>query len=450
MIKRLKLIFEDKTIWVILGGSVLFSFALSLLVISIDTRTIPLLYFFPDGMLTSVNLSKEILKLLAGSLFSVATFTFATMLTVISLYSSNFSPRAVENFLLNRTSMETLGTFMGGFIYCLSSLFFMRSSENEHLVLSATVALLYAFACVILFTKFVYNVSNFVQLEKLVNKLYLEAVKVFDNKIAVFQDSPKCDHLPNFSFLQQYTLRAENSAYIEYIDFKQLVQLCEEHQGVLVLYIRIGDFVSERQPIGIFYTNRKVAEDEQLQNRVNRTFTYETEQSAMFDPNFAKKKLTEVALRAVSPGINDPNTAIHIMHYKALLEAKMAAIPGKYAIMGNPAEGTEGGDANTEYVGCCFYSYNYFFKDIQEGYWQLLHYMKEDISGVAAIFDSLMAIAYAAEKDKLRFVKEYSQHVYNLSYPNFTEKLDRQVIDEKHESILAIEPFEEDEREAAE
>lgn len=147
MVKAFGLFFEDKRIWLILGGSVLFSFILAIGVILLDTRMINVVDYFPTVFLTSVNLAKSILSLLAGSLFSVATFTFGTMLSVISFYSSNFSPRTVENFLLQKTSMQTLGIFLGGFIYCLSSLFFMRNSEDEYLVVSASIALLYVRPC---------------------------------------------------------------------------------------------------------------------------------------------------------------------------------------------------------------------------------------------------------------------------------------------------------------
>ncbi|MDN6291183.1 MAG: DUF2254 domain-containing protein, partial [Tetragenococcus koreensis] len=144
MIEKWNLSMEERKIWLTLGGSVLFSFFLAVLVILFDTRILAGVEYLPKWTLTSVDLARQILGLLAGSLFSVATFTFATMLSIITLYTSNFSPRAIENFLLNPTSMQTLGIFLGGFIYCLASLFFMRSSEDEYVVISATIALIYA------------------------------------------------------------------------------------------------------------------------------------------------------------------------------------------------------------------------------------------------------------------------------------------------------------------
>ncbi|WP_373470597.1 DUF2254 domain-containing protein [Carnobacterium alterfunditum] len=441
MIQTLRLFFEEKRIWVTLGGGVLFSFLLAIGVILLDTRMVNLLDYSPSFLLTSVDLSKEILSLLAGSLFSVATFTFATMLSVISFYSSNFSPRTVENFLLHKTSIQTLGVFLGGFIYCLSSLFFMRSSENEYLVISASVALGYALACVVYFIKFVYNVATSIQLGTLVNKLYNEANTVMNDTINFFQEETKVNHLPDIHTLHQYPIRADRNGYVESINFNRLIALSEEYEGVLELNIRIGVFISQNEPVGTFYTNHKndIDENNQLSGKINRTLTYETEPSIMYDPNFARQKLVEVALRAVSPGINDPNTAIHILRYKALLDAKFAAIAGRFVVLGEEKNQGITKDETLRYIGCVFYDFNNFPKDLYESNWQLIHYMKEDISGVSALFDYLLTVAYKADNEKLAYIKDYSNYLYNLTSPNFSERLDQQNIDERHQRLLAIE-----------
>ena len=432
MVKAFGLFFEDKRIWLILGGSVLFSFILAIGVILLDTRMINVVDYFPTVFLTSVNLAKSILSLLAGSLFSVATFTFGTMLSVISFYSSNFSPRTVENFLLQKTSMQTLGIFIGGFIYCLSSLFFMRNSEDEYLVVSASIALLYALACVFYFTKFVYNVAISVQLNHLVTKLYKEAESVADETIEYFQEMPLLDHLPQIDTLHIFTVKANESGYVEYINFNRLVELSKEFNGTIVLHLRIGEFISANQPLVDLYTNRKVKDESQLQAAINRTLTYEEKPSSMYDPNFARAKLIEVALRAVSPGINDPNTAIYILNYKALLDSKFASIPGRFVVMGEDTDETFSSGGNV------IYDFNNFPKDLYESYWQLIHYMKQDISGVVALFDSLLTVAYSAHPKKLNYIKDYSNYLFNLTSPNFTERLDIQNIEERQQRILGI------------
>lgn len=349
MIEKWNLSMEERKIWLTLGGSVLFSFFLAVLVILFDTRILAGVEYLPKWTLTSVDLARQILGLLAGSLFSVATFTFATMLSIITLYTSNFSPRAIENFLLNPTSMQTLGIFLGGFIYCLASLFFMRSSEDEYVVISATIALIYALGAVFTFTRFVYTSSQYVQLEKLIHSLYEEAQEVYDNYIKRFEDYPSIKHLPEMSYTYVFDIVATESAYVEHIDFDTLKKIANEKEANIIVTIRVGYFVTKDEPIMEIKTNKNIEDEmDDITERVNQSLSFESEKSAMYDPDYARIKLTEVALRAVSPGINDPNTAIHVLHYKSLLEKRLAGMPGKYVIFINKDEDEEENKAKDE------------------------------------------------------------------------------------------------------
>lgn len=440
MVEKLNLNLEEAKIWLTLGGSVLFSFILAIFVILLDTRIIPLVDSLPSWALTSVDLAREILSLLAGSLFSVATFTFATMLTIVTLYTSNFSPRAIENFLLNRISMQTLGIFLGGFIYCLSSLFFMRSSEDEFLVVSATVALLYALGAVLTFTRFVYTSSQYVQLEKLIHNLYVEAEEVYDDYIRRFEDYTTVKHLPDVEYLYTYTIKAEKSAYIEHIDFEVLKNVAKKTEALLEIKIRTGKFMSSNEPVAEIRTNMKLDEEklDKYSTQINQSFSYEEQKSDMYDPDYARSKLSEVALRAVSPGINDPKTAIHILRYKALLERRLAGLPGKYVIIKQSDNPLIKDETPEKYESTVFYRYNDFAEDLYTGYWQLVFYMQKDISGVHALFEAVKTIVYNAHEDNLGFIKEYNEYLYNMTHKNFEENFDLRIIEQDYEEIQTI------------
>ena len=108
---------------------------------------------------------------------------------------------------------------------------------------------------------------------------------------------PLLDHLPQIDTLHIFTVKANESGYVEYINFNRLVELSKEFKGTIVLHLRIGEFISANQPLVDLYTNRKVKDESQLQAAINRTLTYEEKPSSMYDPNFARAKLIEVALR---------------------------------------------------------------------------------------------------------------------------------------------------------
>lgn len=431
---------EDRQNWLVFAGSILISFILSIVVILLDTRTIPLVDNLPDWALTNVDIAVEVLGALVGTLLAVATFTFSAMLTIVSLYSSNFSPRVVENYLLNKVALRTLGIFLGGFVYSVSSLVFMRQLPDDARVLAATVAWIYAIAAIVYFIKFVFQTANFVQLEKLVSKVYLEAEQVFDKHIDYFDEWAKLDYLPEFDSVYQYTIKADTNAYIDYIRFKKLKDICEEYRAVCVMQVRIGTFVSRYEPIAIVYTNQKAEDETQLSQQINQIIAYKTEPSAVFDPYYSRSKMVDIALRAISPAVNDPNTAIHVLHYKSLLEAKLAGLAGRYAVLGESGreQAENSGNMTQQYEGCILYEYNDFLTDLHKGYWQLVQYMKEDISCMTAIFEGLLVVAYATHEENLSDVKEYSQYVYEKTHEYFPLSFDQKRIEEKHQAVLNV------------
>ncbi|NLX94175.1 MAG: DUF2254 domain-containing protein, partial [Clostridiales bacterium] len=139
-----------------LGNYISISFLVAIVAILIDTKTIPLLDYIPDFLLTSVELAKLILGTLSGALLTITTFTFSTIMVVLTMYSSNFSPRVVTNFLTDKITMKVLGIFVGGFFYCILALFFMRKGFSDYLVVSATIAVIYSVLCILYFVVFVY------------------------------------------------------------------------------------------------------------------------------------------------------------------------------------------------------------------------------------------------------------------------------------------------------
>ncbi|MER2064344.1 MAG: DUF2254 family protein, partial [Alkalibacterium sp.] len=270
----------------------------------------------------------------------------------------------------------------------------------------------------------------------------------------------------DMSFMYTYEVQATRSAYIEHISFDTLKAIADETESNVIVSIRVGYFVTYGQPVLELKTNQKLEEDmETITERVNQSFSYETEKSSMYDPDYARTKLTEVALRAVSPGINDPNTAIHILKYKSLLEKRLAGLPGKYVIFHTDEDETEEEvhleqiheekytPANkekkqNEYTNSVFYRYNDFAEDLHTGYWQLVFYMQQDISGVNALFEALETIAYATHEDNLGFVKEYNDYLYNMTSDNFNQPFDQNIIENNYERIKTILKEKESEYEA--
>ena len=126
---------------------------------------------------TKSELAQTVLGIVASAFITIATFTFSTTMVVLTMYSSQFTPRVVENFLNNKVTMKSFGVFLSGFIFAISSLLFTKTSQNENLVISASIGVIYVIVGLVYFLIFIHNVATYVQASHLIQRLQDEAQK---------------------------------------------------------------------------------------------------------------------------------------------------------------------------------------------------------------------------------------------------------------------------------
>lgn len=124
------LMFNNKT-WVITLQYMIISCIILSIVILFDTGTIYLDQYIPDILLTKVGLATTILSALAGALLSMTVFTFSTIMTIVSFYSSNYTASTIDDFVKSDIVLKVLGIFIGGFFYAVTALLFMRETYDH-------------------------------------------------------------------------------------------------------------------------------------------------------------------------------------------------------------------------------------------------------------------------------------------------------------------------------
>ncbi|MDO5096970.1 MAG: DUF2254 family protein [Peptostreptococcaceae bacterium] len=181
--EQIKLFFYNHKSWVYNLQYIFYSLILVILVTIIDLRIIPVQELLPDFMTMDVALSRSVLTTLAGSLLTITTFTFSTILVILNMYASSFTPRVVENFVNIKITMKVLGIFIGGFFYCITTLIFMQDFfEHQHLI-AGTVAIIYSIVCIVYFVRFVQAVLKNFQGVNLIYDIAEEAKGVIANEV---------------------------------------------------------------------------------------------------------------------------------------------------------------------------------------------------------------------------------------------------------------------------
>lgn len=151
------------------------SIVLLIIVWFTDVNQMDVTVVFPELMLLSVEMSKSLLTTLAGVFLTVATFTFTTILTVMTTYSSSFTPRVVQRFINKPHVLSLIGIFIGGFFYSVLSLFILQDLPTDRRILAGTLGVFYAIAAMIAFMLFVQQVIRDIKGVNLIQDIYDEA-----------------------------------------------------------------------------------------------------------------------------------------------------------------------------------------------------------------------------------------------------------------------------------
>ncbi|MDX5981074.1 DUF2254 domain-containing protein [Exiguobacterium profundum] len=310
MVRRIRLLLDDSA-WFVpflygMGGIILTAF----------TQVFGEFFrdLLPEFIYLDLDSAASVLSSTFTSLMTMMTFSFSTILVVLTTYSSQFSPRTINNFLTNTSAKHTLGLFIMTTVYGISNLFLVRTAD-EGVVLSSGISVLLVIGSIWAFVKFIQTVSVSIQAERLLSELHKEALSVISEQKDVIESDEVHLVLPRaVHSLEGQAVRAPQTGYIRlFLREKQ-----GDHETDFESVVAVGDFVAKGDLLGFW--KGEDAPDIEL-------FEIGEVRSSMQDPSFAIEKLSEIALRGISPGINDPNTAIHAIHYIGDILRELCELP---------------------------------------------------------------------------------------------------------------------------
>ena len=255
--------------------------------------------------------AREVLSIIAGSMITVAGVVFSITMVALSHASTQFGPRVLTNFMSDRGNTVTLGTFIATFLYCLMVLRTIRGGEDDFVPqLSVVGALLLAACSIAVLIYFINHVSQSIHISHVVarigEQLVEDASKRFPDLIGHEPDAPRVPPpLPDSAW---GTVRSREKGYLQAIDQEQLMKIATKRDVVIRLRYRPGDFVMEGRGLADVSPASEV--DDELGHALRGCFTAGRKRTPESDIMFLVSELVEIAARALSPGVNDPMTAI--------------------------------------------------------------------------------------------------------------------------------------------
>jgi len=338
------------SLWFVPAGMSLAAAALALLAGRLDTAVaatdLSLPFLYPgdrDG-------ARTLLSTVAGSMITVAGVTFSVTVVALSLASSQFGPRLLLNFMRDRGNQLVLGTFIATFLFCLLAL--GQGTDEPGMVprASATVGLLLALASVAVLIFFIHHVSSSIHAERVVDSVSRDLDRAVERLFPPGEETngeqagggerppaiagesdPGGEQAPLPDLAAAPVVAASDDGYLQLLDEERLVALAVEHDLVLQALRRPGHFVVAGEPL-VRVAGRGGAASAteippELAKGLRACFVQGRRRSHEQDPEYGIHQLVEVAVRALSPGVNDPYTALSCIDWLGAVLCKVAARP---------------------------------------------------------------------------------------------------------------------------
>jgi uncharacterized membrane protein len=260
--------------------------------------------------------ARQLLSTIAGSMITVAGVVFSITIVVLALASSQFGPRLLRNFMRDRGNQVVLGTFIATFTYCLLVLRSLHGGDGTPFVpyISVSLGIALALVSVAVLIYFIHHVSVIIQAPTVIAMVAAELEdgikRLFPEKLGQGESMPQTHQKPipsNFD-LHAKPVAASHTGYLQIIDSEGLLRIATENDLVMRLNYRPGHFIVAGSSLLMAWPKQRIGE--QLADQIHDLFTLGTYRSPIQDVEFCIDQLVEVAVRALSPGINDPFTAI--------------------------------------------------------------------------------------------------------------------------------------------
>ena len=258
--------------------------------------------------------ASAVLGAIAGSMITIAGVVFSLTLVALSLASSQFGPRLLRTFMRDTTNQAVLGTFVSTFLYCLLVLRTIRRADELAFVphLAVSLGVLFAFVSLCVLIYFIHHVSVSIQADEIIARVGEELLvgidRLFPDQVGHCAGEKEVAGFPAAFERDACPVVSTGDGYLQIIDGAALLSLAKDRDVYVRIERRPGDFVVHGTPLATVWPGD--AADDDFVDTLNMAFVLGSQRTPSQDIEFTIDQLVEIAARALSPGINDPFTAI--------------------------------------------------------------------------------------------------------------------------------------------
>lgn len=273
--------------------------------------------------------ARGILSTIAGSMMTVVGVTFSMTLVTLALASSQYTSRILRNFMRDHVTQVVLGIFTGIFTYCLIVLRTIRGGEESGFIpnLAVSLGVVLAIGGISVLIFFIHHIASSIQASNIIASVAVETMEAVDRYFPETLGNGPVDGdedqsqfpLPEWRW---QTVVSRGNGYIQNVDITALLCLAREHQTIVRMERGIGEFVVQDTALASLALEdppgKEIIADVQKAYYLSRFRTVD------HDSAFGIRQIVDMALKALSPGINDTTTAVMCVDYLTAILARLA------------------------------------------------------------------------------------------------------------------------------
>ncbi len=263
----------------------------------------------------TADAARQILTAIAAAVITVVTLVFSITIVTLTLASTQFGPRMLRNFIRDRITQLTLGSFVATFVYAILALVCIGPGSHGEFVphVSITVTMVLVVLDVAVLVLFIDHIAKSIQLPQVIASIAGDLAGAIETEVALTSAGAGPKTGPSLSEMlvrldeDSGVVRAPGSGYLQYVSMSTLVDIAGGSHAVIRLLHRPGHFVVEGQPLADVWPAAAAPGVARALGGAHATGPHRT---LTQDLSFAVDQLVEIAIRALSPAVNDTFTAL--------------------------------------------------------------------------------------------------------------------------------------------
>lgn len=410
MLAKIKLWFFNHKNFLRMSRFIILTVSLLLVTWIFDHQYIAIKSYIPKQILLSVEVSVDFLSNISGIFLTISTFCFTIIVTVLNKYSSSISPRMLQSFIDRTGVLGLYGIFVSGFFYSVISILLLQDIAPDQHVVAGSFGIAYSVIAMLSFIAFSRQVLDNLKVSNIIENIFNDCKKLIDKEVELRK---KAKHYEESDESTKLSIVAESSGYLFEIKSDDIFKKLNGIKSELVINKRIGEYTTKGESVGelnIFQRKLDDNDKKELKEKLSPLFiinAYNNEE----DYHRGIVNLSEIANMALSPGTNDPNTAIMCINKMSSLLGKLLSTGNHFVIL-----------KEDENVKIIYQSYS--VKDeLYLGFSQIISYSAGDPLVTKAILQGIYTIYTMADISAKKSIKSFFDDSYEILIENFTHEI---------------------------